>query len=189
MKPARALSSIALVALLSASSVTVLSPRIARGQASVGPHAGVDLGIDEYSLGVQGLIPFAQVGPNAQAAAYPNVDLFFFGDSTIVGVDADLVFRFAVNTLPIIPYAGVGLGLTYETLDQFEETTFNFNVLGGVGLDTGAPVEPFVESEASLFGNDTVALIIGLNIIPGYKPRTAEPSTEPPAGTDQRQSP
>jgi hypothetical protein len=152
---------------------------------AVGPRGGVDLVIDEFSVGVHGLLPFARLGPTVTAAAYPNIDLFAFGDATRVRFDLDLAFPFRFESLPLVPYAGVGFGLVYETEDFREDTFYDLNLLGGIAFQTGVLVEPFVEAEASLFGTDVVGIYLGLNIYPMFRPGQRDPEALNPADLPQ----
>jgi hypothetical protein len=148
---------------------------------AVGPRAGVDFIIDEISIGAHALIPFAQLGPYVTAAAYPNIDAFLFGDSTLLRFDFDLAFPFRFPSVPLVPYAGLGFGIAYERRDFAEHTVYDFNLLGGIALQTGVLVESFIETEASLFGSNTVGLYLGLNIYPMFRRQAPPPQDVNPA--------
>lgn len=154
---------------------------------ALAPRGGYDFVEHELSVGVHGLIPFAQLGAVAKAAAYPNIDAFLFEDRTRVRFDLDLAFPFRLESLPVSPYVGLGFGIVYESVDFRENTLFDFNLLAGVALVTGTLVEPFVETEASLFGTDTVGLYFGVNIYPTFRRNRTAAEQENPAALPQEE--
>ena len=138
----------------------------AEAQPTIGPHAGYDFTWEEFSIGVQSRIPFANLGSHAKAAVYPNIDLFVFDeDVKRVGIDADLIFPFRLDDVPISPYAGLGLGITITTTEFTDDAVFDLNILGGLSFLTGTLVEPYVEVEWQAFGSDTAALFVGVDFV------------------------
>jgi hypothetical protein len=114
------------------------SPSLARADFALGGHLGVNLDHGNVHLGVDGLVPLAELSPRVQLGLWPSFAHVFIHeghDVELLGVD--LSFSFNALSRVATPFVAPGLGLSLG-----HESTVKLNVLGGVLFDLG-PVKLF----------------------------------------------
>lgn len=141
----------------------LLHAGMAEAKPRVGLQGGYNFTEEQGFIGVHGFIPIVTA---IEVGFYPNIDVFPFGDVTVVSFDADVLLSFGpIASTPIEPYVGLGVGITYRNADPGTDTDVDMNSLAGVLFHTGFPVAPFAEFELSLFGTDSYAALGGVSFI------------------------
>ncbi|MCA9562458.1 MAG: hypothetical protein KC561_03170, partial [Myxococcales bacterium] len=149
----------------------------ADAQHSAGVQGGYNLVTNDWFVGAHARYAVVRLGTWSQFVIYPNFDLYVFDDISRYSFDFDFLFPFNVPYLR--PYAGFGMGITYTDLNPGEETRGDLNLIGGVNVDTGTVVQPFMEVEASVFGTDVVAVSLGVTFVFGDLPPWSSPEYVP----------
>ena len=161
MKPNRCV----LRALLALTVTLGLSvPLAASANGAFGAQWNVNLVEDVSSVGVHGRWAFVQWAHGVRAELYPNVDLFVFSDDLLmISVDIDLVIPVDLDSF-LEPYAGIGVGITYMDFDPGEDTQTDLNLLGGITVITGTPVEVYGEAQFAVGGTDHIEVGAGVSV-------------------------
>jgi len=133
--------------------------RAAVSGAEFGPRIGVSSDPDQMVLG--GQLEFPEFAPHMTVD--PNVELGFLDNRTVVSLNADFYYHFAIQSSAWAPYAGMGLSVN---VTQFENDVFgnsNSESNAGANLVLGAGVP--TRSGNRFFGE----LRVGLGDIPALK--------------------
>ncbi len=143
--------------------LALLAPASASALGSVGIQGGVQVVDGETFLGGHVRLDLATIGQKARLQVYPNLDVFFFDqDVTRWSIDIDLIIPVDVGSF-FEPYGGLGIGITHSVFEPAgSETVGDLNLIGGFDFNFGAPLHPFVETEASIAGSDVISIMAGL---------------------------
>ena len=122
----------------------------------LGPRISYNFDLEDFAIGAQLSIPIAN-----RFEFYPSFDYYFVDPGSAWGMNADLKYRFAPESLRWL-YVGAGLNFTGVSVGDADDTDVGLNLLGGVETLRGR-VHPFGEFRATLGGGSFVQLAVGLN--------------------------
>ena len=113
-----------------------------------GPRFGVSISPDQLVLG--GQLAIAEVAPNV--SLNPSLELGFGDDRTLIAMNADMYYHFAVQGTDWTPYAGLGVGINVIEFDRpapfsdESDTRVGLNIVLGTDVPTGRGSTFFAEA-------------------------------------------
>ena len=131
----------------------------------LGPRVGFSSGPDQFVFGGQLII--GEVAPNLTFD--PDVELGFGDDLTVIALNLDMHYHFAIQGSAWRPYVGAGAGINFIEFDrplplQDNSTTeVGGNFIFGAGVPTAAGNRFFGEMKLGLGDIPDLKLIVGWN--------------------------
>src|SRR3989442_5880053 len=101
------------LALLLAAGLLLPAAAHAASITTFGPGFGVSISPDQLVLG--GQLAIDEVAPNV--SLHPSLELGFGDDRTVIAMNADMYYHFAVQGTDWTPYAGLGVGINVIEFD------------------------------------------------------------------------
>jgi hypothetical protein len=156
----KALLCAALVALLPAAA-SAQKPIVA----GIGPHVGFGVDPDQLLLGGQAII--GEIAPNLTFD--PGLELGFGDDQTIISLNFDLHYHFALSNSSWRPYVGAGMGIHFVQFDAppgFEDdndTDVGGDFIVGAGAPTASGNRFFTELKFGLGDGYSLRGLVGWN--------------------------
>jgi len=129
-----------------------------------GPRVGYthDDNLDQLHFGGQAWI--ADLFTNT-IVVLPSLELGVGDGATILAVNGDVVYEFTeFAQAPWSFYAGAGLALNRYEVDEFDDTEFGLNLLGGATRALGGGKVAFGEFRLGLEDSPDIKLTFGLNV-------------------------
>lgn len=144
-------------------------PAEGRAQASVNPHVGFDVDVEEFLIGgsVQFGVPGAAIAGVALRFS-PGFSYYLGGDgATFFVIDLDVQYPF--NARNVEPYVGGGVWVRRISVDagllgSVSDTDVGLNLKGGASLGSSSRVRPFAEGRLRVGAGSTLVLVGGLTI-------------------------
>ena len=130
--------------------------------AEFGPRIGISSTPDQIVLG--GQVQFPEFAPHLTVD--PNVEIGFLDHQTVVALNADFFYHFALQGSVWAPYAGMGLGIAIYQFDDprlTSDTVTGANLVLGAGVPTRSGNRFFGELRAGLGNIPTLKLMVGWN--------------------------
>jgi len=124
---------------------------------AIGGHAGFNLDYGDPHLGADLLLPLTELSPAVQLAVWPSFAHVFRDGRDVELLGADLPFFFRIDSAPIVPFVGPGLGLAIH-----EKVDLKLNVISGAFLETQSAVRPFGELALRFVNGVFVDLLFGV---------------------------
>ena len=161
LHPAAAL---VLCALATPLATTVANAAIASG-ALFGPRIGISSSPDQLVLG--GQIEFPEFTPHVTVD--PNVEIGVLDHQTVIALNADFFYHFAIEQSVWTPYAGLGLGVNVTQFDRNvygpidSRTDAGANLVLGAGAPTRSGNRFFAEFRAGLGDIPSLKIMAGWN--------------------------
>lgn len=125
----------------------------------LGPRLAYNFDLEDFALGAQLSVPIA-----TRLEFYPSFDYYFVDAGSAWGLNADLKYRFAGESLDWL-YVGGGLNFTgYD--NGSDDTNVGLNLLAGWETLRGN-IHPFAEVKATLSDGSFLQLAVGLNFTLG----------------------
>lgn len=132
---------------------------------SFGPRFGVSLDPDQLVLG--GQLVVADVAPNISLV--PNLELGFGDDVTVISLNGDMLYHFALQGTDWTPYAGLGIGVNWFSQDlpapaeDISDTEVGLNVVLGTDVPTGRGNAFFAELRFGVGDIPEIKIMAGWN--------------------------
>jgi hypothetical protein len=145
--------------------VAGLVPAAAHSATSYGPRFGVSLDPDQLVFG--GQLVVAEVAPNL--AFVPNLELGFGDDVTVISLNGDMLYHFALQGTDWTPYAGLGVGVNWISVDlpapagDNSDTEVGLNVVLGTEVPTKRGNAFFAELRFGVGDIPEIKIIAGWN--------------------------
>lgn len=122
---------------------------------SIGPRLGFDLGDVEE--------PFAGVDARIHNTAFPIVvqpalDVYFEEGSSLIQLNANALYPFALDEAALQPYAGGGLGFTFVD----DRSDVGLNLVGGALFASSSLITPFAQAQITVGDIDYFAFSGGI---------------------------
>lgn len=131
----------------------------ARAQTQFGIHGGYDVDVEEFLLGGQVRFPLSGVPLILQ----PGVDVFFVDDGTLLQFDANALYPISGGPgESFTPYAGAGLGVSYFSFEEFDDTSAGLNLLAGANFNNASRIRPFVQARITIDDGTRVGVMGGI---------------------------
>lgn len=144
--------------VLLAAALLVVSPGGARAQVAIGAHAGINLDRGDPHLGADVVVTVASLSPNVTLGVWPSYAHVFVEDGHDVELlGCDFPFSFKIDNSIITPFAAPGLGVAF-----YGDETLKLNLIGGMFLEAGSGVRPFVDLAIRLINGTFVDLLFGV---------------------------
>lgn len=125
----------------------------------LGPRVAYNFDLEDFAIGAQLGVPIA-----TRLEFYPSFDYYFVDPGSAWGLNADLKYRFAGESLD---WLYVGGGLNFTGVDNGnDDTNVGLNLIGGVETLRGW-VHPFGEFRATISDGSFIQLAVGLNFTLG----------------------
>ncbi len=133
--------------------------------AEYGPRFGMSS--DPGQIVVGGQVEFPEFAPNLTVD--PNIEIGFLDHQTVIAMNADFLYHFAIQGSAWSPYAGLGVGIN---VFQYDSGTYpglpsQTNAGGNVVLGASAPTHTgnrfFAELRAGLGDIPSLKLMAGWN--------------------------
>jgi hypothetical protein len=132
----------------------------------IGPRVGFSVDPDQLVLGGQAII--GEIAP--KLTFDPSLE-FGFGDNvTVVAVNFDLHYHFDVQGAAWRPYAGAGVGLDFQSVDNgafqngnSSDTAIGGSLILGAGVPTQSGNRFFSELKLGLGDIPTLKVLVGWN--------------------------
>ena len=126
---------------------------------SIGPHVGFSLDPDQLVLG--GQMTFAEIAP--QVVFSPGAEIGLGDHQTNIDINLDFHYRFKLRDSDWVPYAGIGMGIDFQSIDRPAPSSDNSDTFVGGNFIFGATVP--TKSNSQFFGE----LKLGLGDLPSLK--------------------
>ena len=147
-------------------------PAECRAQASVNPHVGYDVDIEELLIGgsVQFGVPGAAIAGVALRFS-PGLS-YYIGGSGGRFLVADLDAQYPFTARSVQPYVGGGVFLRRVSVDvdivgSITDTDVGLNLMGGAAFGSSSRVRPFVEGRLRVGSGLTLVLLGGVRLMVG----------------------
>src|SRR4029453_1376935 len=130
-----------------------------------GPRIGFSASPDQFVFGGQLII--GEVAPDITFD--PSLEFGFGDDLTIISLNGDLHYHFAIQGSQWRPYAGAGLTVSFVSfdappgVDDDSDTEFGGSLILGAGVPTSAGNRFFAELKAGLGDVPDVKVMVGWN--------------------------
>ena len=125
----------------------------------LGPRVAYNFDLEDLAIGAQLSIPIA-----TRLEFYPSFDYYFVDPGSAWGMNADLKYRFAGESLD---WLYVGGGLNFTGVDNGnDDTNVGLNLLAGYETLRGS-VHPFAEVKGTIGDGSFLQLAVGLNFTLG----------------------
>jgi hypothetical protein len=130
-----------------------------------GPRFGVSISPDQLVLGGQFAID--EVAPNV--SLIPSLEVGFGDDRSVIAINADMYYHFAVQGTDWTPYAGLGAGINIIEFDRpapqpdVSDTRIGLNIVLGTDVPTGAGNAFFAEARFGVGEIPELKIIAGWN--------------------------
>jgi hypothetical protein len=143
-------------ALVTACVLLAAMPTTAAAQhAALGVRAGDNTTYDDALLGVHLQLPIAR-----RLDFYPSMDVYFPNTGTRLGFNADLRYRFPVESA-VQPYVGGGLNWLHRSVNDVNNDDVGASLFGGISTQLGTAY-PFMEGRVLLQDNTSFQLSAGV---------------------------
>lgn len=144
--------------LVLAGALLAAVPGVARAQLHMGGQASLafDRGNDNSpGVGIRAVLGL----PALPIEVHGSVDYFFAScdpiDCSFWEANANAVFRFPTEGMPLKPYVGAGLNYQRYSLDPGPDASgTGFNILGGIELGATPLIRPFLEARYEITSGD-----------------------------------
>jgi len=157
---------LALCALIAAGALCTVSAYAGTAVVGgLGPRVGFSNDPDQFVFGGQLII--GEVAPSLTFD--PDVELGFGDDVTVIALNLDMHYHFAIQGSSWRPYVGAGAGINFIEVDQqppFEDTSdseVGGNLIFGAGAPTAAGNRFFGELKLGLGDIPDLKLMVGWN--------------------------
>ena len=157
------------LALAGLIAVGVLCSGSAQAQKAViggaGPRVGFSSGPDQVVFGGQLII--GEIAPSLTFD--PSLDFGFGDNQTVIGLNFDLHYHFAIQSSQWRPYVGAGAGINFVQLDlppgfnDESQTDVGGNLIVGAGVPTASGNRFFSELKLGLGDAPDLKLMVGWN--------------------------
>lgn len=131
----------------------------------IGPHAGFSISPDQLLLG--GQMTFAEIAPSI--AFVPGAEIGVGDHQTNIAFNMDFHYRFKLQDSDWTPYAGIGLGLDFQSIDRAapysdrSDTFVGGNFIFGASVPTKSNSRFFSELKLGLGDLPSLKAIVGWN--------------------------
>ena len=131
----------------------------------IGPHVGFGVGPEQILLGGQAII--GEIAPSLTFD--PGVDLGFGDNETVVSMNFDLHYHFAINNSTWRPYAGAGVAVHFVQFDappgvrDDSDTDVGGDLILGAGAPTSSGNRIFAELKVGLSNTYDLRGLVGWN--------------------------
>jgi len=133
------------------------TPAQAQWRSHIGPHVGYNFDVKRALLGAQLLLPLGR-----RVEFYPSFDYYFVDTGSLLGINADLKFRFPTGG-PSVFYAGGGVNWLRTSSGGSSNTDTGWDFLFGLESRWGV-THPYVEGRAITHSSSAFQIAGGLNI-------------------------
>lgn len=128
-----------------------------------GPRVGYthDDSVDQIHFGGQAWIAELLTSP---LVVLPSLELGLGGDATILSFNGDVVYEFTEFEQDLWGfYAGAGLAFNRYDIDEFDDSSFGLNILGGATRKLDGGKVAFGEFRLGIEDSPDFKLTLGLN--------------------------
>lgn len=131
------------------------APPEGQTQVYVGPRLGFDLGdVEELFVGVD-----ARIHNTAfPIVVQPALDVYLQEGSSLIQLNVNALYPFAIEDVGFQPYAGGGLGFSFVN----DRSDVGLNVVGGALFESDSPITPFAQAQITVGDIDFFALSGGI---------------------------
>lgn len=129
----------------------------AQGRSHIGPHVGYNFDVDKALVGAQLLLPIGR-----RVELYPSFDYYFVDAGSLLGINADLKFRFPTGGSGVF-YAGGGVNWLRASSGGNANTDTGWDILFGLESRLGI-THPYLEGRVITHSNSNFQIAAGLNI-------------------------
>ena len=131
------------------------APPEGQTQVYVGPRLGFDLGdVEELFVGVD-----ARIHNTAfPIVVQPALDIYLQEGSSLIQLNVNALYPFAIEDVGFQPYAGGGLGFSFVN----DRSDVGLNVVGGALFESDSPITPFAQAQITVGDIDFFALSGGI---------------------------
>ena len=128
-------------------------------RATLGPHLGFNLDLDDVFIGIESRIDLTNAGSHVILQLNPSFSYYFTDNIDLWTVALNLPFEFVISGSKLRPFAAPGLVLLHWSNDGGSDTDAGLNLLAGLLFRLGA-VDPFVQLRVAI-ADDSMADLMG----------------------------
>ena len=129
-------------------------------RASIGPHLGYNLDIDDPLLGVESRIDLTNVGSSVILQLNPSFSYYFTDNIDLFNVAVNLPFEFVIGGSKLRPFVAPGIGFIHVS-NGGSDTDAALILLAGLLFRLGV-VDPFIQLRVMINDGSSADLMGGV---------------------------
>ena len=128
-------------------------------RATIGPHLGFNLDLDDPFLGIESRIDLTNISSNVILQLNPSFSYYFTDNIDLFNFALNLPFEFLIDDSVLRPFAAPGLALVHVSAGGGSDTDAQLVLLAGLLFRLGV-VDPYFQIRV-LIGDGSSAELMG----------------------------